>query len=181
MNKVMVIGVSAGAGKSTFARQIGELTGIKVTYLDRLYWKPNWVEASKEEFTEAQESAVHTSKWIIEGNYSSTFAIREPYADTVIYLELPLFICLYRVLKRRVQFHGRTRDDIGEGCKEKIDWAFLKYILTTYGPRKKAMIKRMQHYANEGKTVHHLKTPTQIEGFLKTMKGNPLLNRKTMQ
>lgn len=34
MNKIMVIGVSAGAGKSTFARRLGELTGIEVTHLD---------------------------------------------------------------------------------------------------------------------------------------------------
>ena len=58
MNKVMVIGVSAGAGKSTFARRLGELTGIEVTHLDCLYWKPNWVEAPPEEFSAAQQQVV---------------------------------------------------------------------------------------------------------------------------
>ena len=104
----------------------------------------------------------------MEGNYARTVHIREPHADTVIYLELPLCVCLYRVVKRRVQYHGKTREDIGEGCKEKIDGAFLKFIVTTYGARKKTMKKRMQRYAEEGKTVHYLKTPAQIEGFLAT-------------
>ncbi|MEK5067493.1 topology modulation protein [Sporosarcina sp. FSL K6-1508] len=172
MNKIMVIGVSSGAGKSTFARQLGEVTGIEVTHLDRLYWKPNWVEASLEEFSADQQLVVQNDQWIIEGNYSGTFPIREPHADTVIYLELPLRVCLYRVLKRRVQFHGKTRDDVGEGCKEKIDKAFLKFIVSTYGARKKKMTERMQRYAQEGKTVHYLKTPTQIEGFLGTYNKN---------
>ncbi len=168
MNRIMVIGVSAGAGKSTFARRLGELTGIEVTYLDRLFWKPDWVEASREEFSAAQQEVVQSDRWIIEGNYTGTVNIREPHADTVIYLELPLRVCLYRVLKRRVQYHGKVRLDIGEGCKEKMDKAFLKFILTTYGARKKTMAERMQRYAQEGKTVHYLKNRKQIEGFLET-------------
>ena len=168
MNKVMVIGVSAGAGKSTFARRLGELTGIEVTHLDRLYWKPNWVEAPPEEFLAAQQQIVQQERWIMEGNYARTVHIREPHADTVIYLELPLRVCLYRVLKRRVQFHGKTRQDIGEGCKEKMDKAFLKFIVTTYSARKKTMMERMRRYAEEGKTVHYLKTRRQIQGFLDT-------------
>jgi adenylate kinase family enzyme len=175
MNKVMVIGVSSGAGKSTFARRLGEVTGIEVTHLDRLFWKPDWVEASLEEFSAAQQQVVQNDQWIIEGNYAGTFPIREQYADTVIYLELPLRICLYRVLKRRVQFHGKTRNDVGEGCKEKIDKAFLKFIVSTYGARKKKMIRRLERYAEEGKTVHYLKTPAQIEGFLATYKRGDLL------
>lgn len=167
----MVIGVSPGVGKSTFARRLGGVTGIEVTHLDRFYWKPNWVEATLEEFSAVQQQVVQNEQWIIEGNYSSTIPIREPHADTVIYLELPLRVCLYRVLKRRVQFHGKTRNDVGEGCKEKIDKAFLKFIVSTYDARKKKMIERMQRYAEEGKTVHYLKTSAQIEGFLGTYKG----------
>lgn len=168
MNKIMVIGVSAGAGKSTFARRLGELTGIEVTHLDRLFWKPNWVEATPEEFFEAQQQVVQRDRWIMEGNYAKTAHIREPHADTVIYLELPLRVCLYRVLKRRVQFHGKTRQDIGEGCKEKMDKAFLKFIITTYSARKKSMKERMERYAEEGKTVHYLKTQGEIQRFLDT-------------
>ncbi|WP_342513494.1 topology modulation protein [Sporosarcina sp. FSL K6-1522] len=168
MHKVLVVGVSAGVGKSTFARRLGELTGLEVTHLDRLYWKPNWVEASAEEFSAAQQKVVEKDQWIMEGNYTGTFPIREAHADTLIYMELPLRVCLYRVLKRRVQYHGKTRQDIGEGCQEKIDWAFLKFIVTTYGTRKKTMQERMQRFAEQGKTVHYLTTTAQIEGFLAT-------------
>ncbi|MCG7343759.1 topology modulation protein [Sporosarcina sp. ACRSL] len=171
MNRVMVIGVSPGVGKSTFARMLGELTGMEVTHLDRHYWKPGWVEAPAEEFSAAQHEIVKRDRWIIEGNYTSTIDIREPHADTVIYLELPMRICLYRVVKRRIQYRGKTREDLTPGCPEKIDWAFLKFIVTTYSRRKKNMLKRLQRYANEGKTVHYLNSAAQIEGFLSTFKG----------
>jgi len=174
MKRVLVIGVSSGVGKSTFARRLGELTGIEVTHLDRLFWKPGWVESSVVEFSEAQQQVILNDTWIIEGNYTGTIDIRESHADTIIHLELPLGVCLYRVLKRRVQYHGKTRDDVGEGCEEKIDWAFLKFILTTYKPRKKKMLKRMQRFANEGKTVHYLKTQRLIDGFLNP--GNKYLH-----
>lgn len=171
MNRIMVIGVSAGVGKSTFARRLSELSGIEVTHLDKLYWKPGWVEVSNEEFSAAQQKIVFQDRWIIEGNYTSTIGIRESNANTIIYLELPLKVCLYRVLKRRIQYHGKTRGDIGEGCPEKIDWAFIKFILTTYKPRKKKMMERLQRFANEGKMVHYLKSEEQIEGFLSTYKN----------
>lgn len=49
MKRVMVIGCS-GAGKSTFALELGRITGIKVTHLDRLNWKAGWKEVSRDEF-----------------------------------------------------------------------------------------------------------------------------------
>lgn len=76
-------------------------------------------------------------QWIIEGNYSNTFDIRTEHADTIIYLELPLYVCLYRVVRRWLMNIGKTRIDMGEGCKEKLDWDFIQFIYTTYYPRKK--------------------------------------------
>lgn len=169
MKKIMVIGVSSGVGKSSFARALGKVLSIEVTHLDRLYWKPGWVEVTKTEFIDAQKEIVKNTEWIIEGNYTGTFDIREPYADTIIYLELPLWVCLYRVFKRRVQYHGRTREDIGEGCIEKIDYAFLKFILTTYRARKDKMVERLQRYRDEGKVVYSLRSKKQMNELLKSI------------
>jgi adenylate kinase family enzyme len=50
MKRIMIIGISPGVGKSTFARRLGELLQVEVYHLDAYFWKPNWVEASLEEF-----------------------------------------------------------------------------------------------------------------------------------
>jgi len=165
----MVIGVSAGVGKSTFAQKLGEILTINVYHLDAIYWKPNWVEATFDEFLGAQQTIVNQqSQWIIEGNYTGTFEIRAKDADTIIYLELPLYVCLYRVVKRWLQNIGRTRPDMGEGCKEKLDWKFIKFIYSTYYPRKRKMHERFQSFKASGTTkeIIILKSKQEIKSYL---------------
>jgi adenylate kinase family enzyme len=169
IQRIMVIGVSAGVGKSTFARRLGEALNIIVHHLDSHYWKPDWVEASPEEFVKAQEEIVENNKtWIIEGNYTGTFDIRINHADTIIYLELPLYVCLYRVVKRWLTNIGKTRPDMGEGCEEKLDWNFLKFIFTTYYPRKRKMRERFEVYRTQ-KQLIVLKSKKEIDAYLLSM------------
>ncbi len=167
VKRIMVIGVSSGVGKSTFARKLGEVLDINVYHLDALFWKPNWVQASIEEFSQAQQEIVKQDQWIIEGNYTPTFGIRTEKADTIIYLELPLHTCMYRVLKRWIKNIGKTRPDMGKDCKEKIDWEFIKFILNTYNPRKKKMAERFQAFQEDGsKKVIILTNKQEIQAFI---------------
>ncbi|MGG0718545.1 topology modulation protein [Robertmurraya massiliosenegalensis] len=168
MKKIMVIGVSAGAGKSTLAKKLAEKLAIPVYHLDTLYWKPGWVESDIDEFWNAQEEIVQQSKWIIEGNYSSTFDLRFAHADTIVYVEKPLLTCLYRVVKRRIQNHGRTRSDMTLGCEEKIDWQFIKFILTTYHRRKKKMAERCERF-KDMKQVITVRNNREIEALLERL------------
>jgi adenylate kinase family enzyme len=173
----MVIGISAGVGKSTFARRLGKALNIDVYHLDTFYWKPDWVEASLEEFSKAQHEIVNQGQWIIEGNYNNTLEIRSEHADTIIYLELPLYVCLYRVIKRRFMNIGKTRPDMGIGCKEKIDWEFIKFIITTYYPRKRKMVERFNDFQSFGpkKDIITLKSKQEIHTFLENIKSQGLV------
>ncbi|GGC98850.1 topology modulation protein [Thalassobacillus devorans] len=171
MKRIMVIGVSAGAGKSTFATELGEILRIDVYHLDALYWRPHWIEAPFEEFEEAQREIAERQTWIIEGNYSKTFGVREYRADTIIYLELPRYVCVYRALKRWVMNLGKTRPDMGAGCKEKMEWKFLKYIVTTYKDRRRKMYKRFKLWNASGKEVIVLKSKQEIRSYLQDLKA----------
>src|SRR5699024_6985427 len=133
--------------------------------------KPNWVEAPVEEFSEGQQKIVALDKLLIEGNYSGTFDIRLPYVDTIIYLELPLYVCLYRVIKRWIKNRGKTRVDMGEGCKEKLDYEFITYIWTTYKPRKQKMQARFRALQDNGSStkVIILKNKKEIHSYLETI------------
>lgn len=172
MKRIMVIGVSAGAGKSTFARQLGRILDIEVHHLDTLYWKPGWVEATLDEFSAGQKDMAKKDQWIIEGNYSSTQRIRSEHADTIIYLEVPLALCLYRVVKRWWANRGKTRPDLGEGCPEKINWDFIWFILSTYHRRKRNLAARLRLLQSAGpeKSVHILKGKKEIQAFLNEIK-----------
>ncbi|HZH60979.1 MAG TPA: topology modulation protein [Metabacillus sp.] len=166
---MMVIGVSAGAGKSTFARKLSEILQIGVYHLDTMFWEPGWVEASFEDFRSRQHEIINNHhEWIIEGNYRNTFDMRVEAADTIIYLEKPLSVCLYRVLKRWLTYIGKDRPDRALGCDEKIDAAFIKFILKTYFQRKKRMRQQLQKLKSS-KQVFILTTDKEIEFFLKSL------------
>jgi len=170
----MVIGVSSGVGKSTFSKELGSILDIPVYHLDALYWEPNWIEASLEKFSKAQQEIVEREQWITDGNYSHTFKIRTQAADTIIYLELPLSVCLYRVVKRWIMNIGKTRPDMAEGCKEKIDWDFIKFISTTYYPRKRKIAQLFQHIqaSKARKNIITLKSKQEIQVYLEETKQN---------
>ncbi|WP_010676683.1 P-loop NTPase family protein [Bacillus timonensis] len=166
MKKIMVIGISAGVGKSTFAKKLGRELGIDVYHLDSYFWKPDWVEASHEEFKAAQEEIVAKECWIIDGNYSKTFELRAKEADTIIYLELPRYQCLYRVIKRYFTYIGKKRPDLG--CTEKLDWKFIKFIWTTYKPRLHKMQERLNRLSQD-KTVIILKGKKEMNDYISNM------------
>src|SRR5687768_16103132 len=69
MKRVLVIG-SPGAGKSVFSRRLGEITGLPVIHLDQHYWRPGWIEPSKDVWSRQVTELLQRDSWIIDGNYS---------------------------------------------------------------------------------------------------------------
>ena len=126
MKRILIIG-SPGSGKSTLARKMSHSLNLPCIYLDRIFWKPNWIKTPKDEFDILLKNELEKDCWIIDGNYNRTLPLRLKYADAVIWLDMQRFICLWRVFWR----HGKTRPDMTENCEEKRDkefFEFLKYI-----------------------------------------------------
>jgi len=111
MKRVAIIG-SGGAGKSTLARQVGDATGFPVIHLDREHWQPGWVAPGSEAWAARVAELVAGEAWIIDGNYGGTMEARFARADTIVLLDLPRTVCLYRAVKRAVLFRNRGRPDM---------------------------------------------------------------------
>ena len=166
MERVMIIGCS-GSGKSTLARKLGEKTGLPVVHLDRIWWKPGWVESSREEFDEKLLREIERPRWIMDGNYSRTMPQRFVRCDMVIYLDFNRVKCLWGVIKRVVTNYGKTRPDMGENCPERIDWAFLKWV---WNFNKKNRKRNYCWLANlRGKKVIILKNRRHVRKFLESI------------
>ncbi|PGO23540.1 topology modulation protein [Bacillus cereus] len=168
MKKIILIG-SGGSGKSTLAKQLGNKLNIKVHHLDALFWKPNWEGVPKEEQRTVQNELVKGEKWIIDGNYGGTMAIRINAADTIIFLDIHRTICVYRAFKRIVQYRNKTRPDMGTGCEERFDLQFFKWIWEYSKSKRPAIITRLDQLKKD-KRVIILKTPSEVQRFLKEVR-----------
>lgn len=129
--KIAILG-HCGSGKSTLARQLGEKYGLPVLHFDSIHFLPGWVETDRpykrEKVTEFLDA--NPEGWVIDGNYFKICAERRfAEADHILYLDFPRRVCLPRVLRRWLQYRGKTRPDMGEGCEEKVDREFLLWVL----------------------------------------------------
>ncbi|KGP92141.1 ATPase AAA [Pontibacillus chungwhensis BH030062] len=168
MKRVMVVGCP-GAGKSTFSKHLGSVLNEEVYHLDQLFWLPGWVMREREEFISMQQEVMNQESWVIDGNFGATLPVRLEKADTVIWLDPPREVCLYRILKRYALNRNRTRPDMGEGCEEKLDWEFMKYVWN-FNRDKRPKLKERLHKASLHKTVHIIKTTKDAERFLENVK-----------
>ena len=101
MKRIVLIGPGA-SGKSTLARQLGEITGLPVVELDKLFWQPGLVETSRDQWVELQQRLVGADEWIMDGDLGPYDAIevRLGAADTIIFLDFSLIRCAWRALRR---------------------------------------------------------------------------------
>lgn len=168
MRKIIVLG-SGGSGKSTFAKRLGEVLAIPVLHLDSFYWRPGWTEPGEEEWSDIIESLLTRESWIMDGNFGGTLEIRAEACDTIVFLDRSRWLCLWRVIKRRLQYWNVVRPDMAPGCNEKIDLEFLLWIWnyrTLTRPKVMAVIDR----ASTDKRIVVLQSEEEIEDFLASVK-----------
>jgi adenylate kinase family enzyme len=164
MRRVMVIG-GAGAGKSRLARQIGARFGLPVIHLDAIYWQAGWRERPREEAVALVRAAAEGEVWVMDGNYSDSMRDRLVRADTLVFLDLPSWRRLARLVRRMLTGHGRVRPDMAEGCPERFDLGFLRWAAGYRRDgriRALALLEKMPPHIK----VHRLSSPAEVRAFV---------------
>lgn len=174
MNKykrVLVVGCS-GAGKSTLSVKLEQLLKLPVLHLDALFWNEGWEPTPKPEFRVKLQQALEEPVWIIDGNFNSTMEMRAKYADLIIFLDFPNWLCLSRVLKRVWTYRGTTRPDMAEGCSEKIDWEFAKFIWTYRKKKRPGVLDLLNRMDTE---TLILRSPEEVETWLRNLERKKVM------
>lgn len=167
--RIAIIG-SSGAGKSTLAQVLSSILLIKVIHLDRYFWKPDWVERSKEERIEILRELVKEAKWIIEGTYFSTSDIRLQEADTLIFLDLPRRLCVKRVIQRYMKYrkNRQPRSDLPDGCPDRLGSLYCLKIVLFWFVGRRTIMRKLKEVKN--KNIIILRSPGEVKAFLEGLK-----------
>lgn len=130
-SRIMVVG-SSGAGKSTLSRKIAQRFDLEYFSIDRdVRWLPDWTARNQDEQRSILTRIASGERWVIDGSGPSSFDLRLPRTDVVIWMRLPRLTCLMGVARRVGRYHGRVRPDMAEGCPEPLPGLdFLTYIWT---------------------------------------------------
>jgi len=166
MTRVAVIG-PGGAGKSHIARQLGEAVGARVIELDRLFWRPGWVETPAPEWEEIQRQELSQEPWVVEGLHEETMHLWLEAADTIVFLDVSPLVATWRVSRRRLSADDRSTAP--DGCEPAPAYrALVKFLLYQWEYRSKIrpeilrILKRRRGQAE----IAVLRTPQEVDAFL---------------
>lgn len=169
MRRILIVG-NGGGGKSTLARRLGDRLGLPVIHLDVLFWKPGWVGSDKAEFRARVAEALTAPEWICDGNFGSSWDLRMPLADTIVWIDQPPWLCLARAVWRMITYRQGGRPDMAEGCREKPDLAFYRFIWTYDREVKPRLEEALAAYGAHAMVVR-LRSDREIAGFLANVTG----------
>ena len=135
--KIAIIGYS-GSGKSTLAKKLSEIYNCPLLYLDTIQFEANWKIRDIDEGRLMVGEFLKNDSWIIDGNYREFLQEKRLQdADKIIFMNFPRRICFLQAFKRYLHYKNKTRESMADGCNEKFDLEFIKWLL--FEGRKKSI------------------------------------------
>ena len=149
MKRVVVIGPGA-SGKSTLAARLGEVTGLPVIELDKVFWRDGLVATPRDQWAEVQQNLVKGDRWILDGDLGPYDAIevRLRAADTVIFLDFSFARCAWRAIRR---------------SRERVD--FWLWLLRYRRQSRPYLMKAIGDHAQQA-TLHVLRNSQAVRRFI---------------
>jgi adenylate kinase family enzyme len=171
--RILILG-NAGAGKSTLARQLAELLDLRHTELDALYWDPGWRPAPLAVFRERIDQVTQADRWVLDGNYGKVRDLLWARADTLVWLDYPLPVTLWRLFRRTLRrvFGG---EELWNGNRERFADQFLSkdslflYLLKTHRRRRADLERQFAGGAYPHLVKVRLRSPRETTEWLRTL------------
>ncbi|UCH43632.1 MAG: AAA family ATPase [Dehalococcoidales bacterium] len=173
-SRIVVYG-PAGSGKTTVAASIAGSIGIPHIELDAIFWLPDWVSKSWEQFREDVSIvlAQYPEGWVCDGNYSHVRDLVLPMADTVIWLRLPFPVVFWQLLRRTVS-RSVKKEVLWGNNYESLRLAFfsrdslLLYVIRRWRRHQRLIKRDLKEIPNQARVIE-LHSAKEIEALLNTL------------
>lgn len=165
MSKIIVLG-NSGSGKSTFTSKLASKLNIEYLHLDTIIYKHSWNKPEFDEMENQINEFLKKDNWIIDGNFLNYSTDRFLKCDTIYFLDINRFTCLFSVIRRYFLYKGKKRESRSDYCDEKLSKDYLKWVFKDYY---KTSRKHIYKFINENpqKNIIIFKTRKQINKYIK--------------
>ncbi|MBF2006711.1 MAG: adenylate kinase [Chlorogloeopsis fritschii C42_A2020_084] len=166
MKKVAVFG-NAGGGKSTLSKRLSQITGLPLHILDKIQFQSGGAEVPHEDYKRAHQQILVNERWIIDGfGCMETLWQRLNEADTLVFVDLPLYVHGWWVTKRFITGYFKPPEGWPQNSpilrssltSYRVLWLCHKYLT----PKYREYIKQAQSI----KSVYHLRSTKEISQFI---------------
>jgi adenylate kinase family enzyme len=174
MQRVVIVGTS-GSGKSVLAQRLAQKMDAACVELDALNWEPDWREAPPDIFRTRVSEALQRDRWVVAGNYGKARDFIWSIADTLIWLDYPLPIILWRLLRRTIQRIVTKEDLWGTGNRETWRTQFLSreslflWVLQSRPRHRREYPMLLQQPEYRHLHIIHLHSPRETEAWVKSL------------
>lgn len=165
MSKILVLG-NSGSGKSTLTITLAKKMNIEYLHLDTLVYKHNWDIPEYEQMELIVNDFIKKENWIMDGNFINNALSRYQECDTIFFLDINRFICLYSVLKRKRIYQGKKRESRSDLVDERITFSYLKWVfIDYYKTSRKKILEFIKN--NPSKKIVIFKNRKQVNNYIK--------------
>jgi adenylate kinase family enzyme len=166
MTRVMVIG-NAGGGKSTMCRALCSAHSLPCFAIDRIQWRPAWVPTPEPEYTKAHEELLSQERWLIDG-YGSWASVerRLEEADTIIFVDHPIWVHFWWATKRQVRSVLFGRPDGPEGCPMlPVTFRLYRMMWWLHREMRPRLLAAIQAQGDRARVIH-IRSPRELAAFV---------------
>ncbi|MFI7388461.1 AAA family ATPase [Streptomyces sp. NPDC049813] len=166
-----------GAGKTTLGRRLAERLGHPHHELDAHFWHQGWNRADSDAFHAVVTGLAAGERWIVDGQYHDAHPVLAARADTVIWLDVPLGVALYRVTRRTLR-RLLTRTALWNDNRETLGSAVGLLVWTVRSHRAVAAVNRPLLARLAARDVRTLRAAS-VKAALTELLGAPPPDRLT--
>lgn len=173
-DRLVLVGTT-GAGKTTLAKRIARALDVPHVEFDGIRHGPNWTETPDDMFKEVLRRRLQGDRWVADGNYGFARDVVWPKATTVVWLDYPFPVVMWRLFRRTIR-RRVLRQELWNGNRERLWWHFFSrqslflWAMQTHWRRRRTIPAALCHPGHAHLDLVHLRSPKAAHQWFLTLR-----------